>query len=56
MIDAIRRRHFDESLNDIKNFNSMVFNLELKNAGLQPNANLMFITLVYTNRRSGTRP
>ena len=36
MVDAIRRRQIDESLNDIKNFNSMVFNLERKNVELQP--------------------
>ena len=36
MVDTIRRRQIDESLNDVKNFNSMVFNLERKNVELQP--------------------
>ena len=35
MVDTIRRRQIDESLNDIKNFNSVVFDLERKNADLQ---------------------
>jgi len=35
MVDAIRRRQIDESLNDVANFNSM-FNLERKHVEMQP--------------------
>ena len=36
MLDAIRQRQIDESLNDIRDFNRMVFDIERRNAGLNP--------------------
>ena len=36
MIDAIRQRQINESLNDIRDFNSMAFQIEKRNAALNP--------------------
>ena len=36
MIDAIRQRQINESLNDIQNFNRMVFDIEKRNATINP--------------------
>ena len=36
MIDAIRQRQINESLNDIQNFNRMVFDIEKRNAAINP--------------------
>ena len=36
MLDAIRQRQIDESLNDIRDFNRMVFDIEKRNVGLNP--------------------
>ena len=42
MLDAIRKRQIDESLNDIRNFNAMAFDIEKRNARLNPENVLPF--------------
>ena len=42
MLDAIRKRQIDESLNDIRNFNAMAFDIEKRNANLNPENVLPF--------------
>ena len=45
MLDAIRQRQIDESLNDIRDFNAMVFNIERRNASLNPDNVLPYTQL-----------
>ena len=45
MLDAIRQRQIDESLNDIRDFNAMVFNIERRNSSLNPDNVLPYTQL-----------
>ena len=42
MLDAIRKTQIDESLNDIRNSNAMAFDIEKRNARLNPENVLPF--------------